>query len=153
MSQLESRSPNVGVDMDMETIEAVLYHALRIRVPTFNRDTPPREKVSALEDYLLESAFHGGELEEALFWTTELVAHFKTVIEGLDGYEVALPSKPQARLTEADVNRAKRITHPVPFEAGARARQLNTAVLRQIERLRFEAQWVISRAYTLISGS
>lgn len=148
--------PEPGVDLDIEDIKGFLHNAVRLRPPRFEYGetdaTPPREKIEALENYLMESAYAAAELEECLHWLSAVVAHFKRVIENLTGYEAALPGKSRDRLTQADINRAKRIVDPASFDAGAEARHLQESCLRQIERLRFEEQWVISRAYTMISG-
>jgi hypothetical protein len=101
---------------------------------------------------LLETAYLGAELEEALFWLDGLVAHFTEKIDRMTGYEVALPRKPKDRLTQADITAAKRTVDPTSFDAGAEAKQLRASALRQIDRFRFEAQWTISRAYTMLSG-
>lgn len=144
--------------MDMEDIKGVLHTALPMRPPRF---TPAEgaiapsggQKAAALEDYLLESAFVRAELEEALHWLDSLMAHFKSKIEQMTGYEALLPRKPQDRITQADINTAKRGLDPTTFDAGSEVKQLRASVLRQIERFEFEAQWVVSRAYSMISGS
>lgn len=145
----------IDADLDIEDIKRTLHTALRLRPPKWDpeEDSPPaREKIEQLENYLLESAFQRAELEEALHWLTALVAHFKRLVDNLTGYEVALPSKSRDRMTNADVLKAKRTVAPTTFEAGAEAKQLMESTLRQIDRLAFEEQWVISRAYTMISG-
>jgi hypothetical protein len=142
--------------MELEEIRSVIGQALRTRPPKFtpngDRPAPPAAKVSAFEDYLLETAYLGAELEEALFWLDKLVAHFTEKIDHLTGFEVALPRKPKDRITQADILLAKRTTDPVAFDAGAEAKALRVSALRQIDRFRFEAQWTISRTYTMISG-
>lgn len=138
--------------MEIERIEAVLATALPIRPPKFSPDTRGSEKVSKLEDYLLDLAFQHAELEEALHWLDSLVEHFKEKVEQITGWEVALPSgKRGDRVTQQDMLRAKRQLDPVTFEAGARARQLRESIRRQIARFEFEDK-VMSRVYTLISG-
>jgi len=144
--------------MKIEDIKMALAIALPMRPPTFplqngNLPLAPAEKVAALEDYLLESAHQAAELEEALHWLDALVAHFQAQIDQITGYEVALPRKTRDRLTKDDILQAKRVVSPTAFDAGAEAKQLRTSVLRQIERLRFEEQWVVSRAYTMIAGT
>lgn len=138
--------------MTIEEIEAVLAAALPLRVPRFPPDERPRTKVSALEDYMLTLAYHHGELEEALHWLDAVIARLSEKIGAMTGFEAALPSKPRDRITEADRNSAKRRLDPATFAAGARAKELRTSVLRQIARFEFD-QTVVSRAYSLISGS
>lgn len=140
--------------MTIEEIKAALATALPMRPPKWEKDDPPRgpEKVELLENYLLDSAYARAELEEALHWLDSLVAHFVGQVEQITGYEALLPSKPSSRITQQDVNAAKRKVSPTIFDAGAEARQLRTSVERQIKRFEFEEQWVLSRAYTMISG-
>jgi hypothetical protein len=140
--------------MDIDEIKAAINDALPLRPPKWDKLDPPhpREKIELLEDYLLRSAYAQAELEEALHWLTGLVEHFKDKVAAIEGYEVALPNKRGDRLTQADINAAKRTVSPEVFECGAEARLLRETVLRQIERFRFEAQWVASRAYSMISG-
>jgi hypothetical protein len=140
--------------MTEDEIRLVLAQALTMRSPRFEDGTGAKEKISSLEDYLLESAYMQGELEEAYHYLTYSIAHLKREIEEMTGYEAALPSRPAGRHTQADHLAAKRIAAPATFEAGAEARQLMESVKRQIDRFRFEAgQGPISRAYTLITGS
>jgi hypothetical protein len=142
--------------MEIDEIRSVLHRAMIMRPPKFSPNgdgpTPPSVKVSAFEDYLLATAYLGAELEEAVFWLEKLVAHFTEVIDHMTGFEVALPRKPKDRITQADILAAKRKIDPVNFDAGAEAKQLRASCLRQIDRFRFEAQWVMSRGYTFITG-
>lgn len=139
--------------MTYEEIKGTLLLALKMRSPKFEVGTPVGDKVKSIEDYLLESAFMQGELEECLHWLDWTIAELKNKIETMTGYEAALPRKPQGRITGADVLAAKRRVDPPTFEAGTEAKQLRTSVVRQIDRFRFEAgQGPISRSYTVISG-
>ncbi|MFL5861068.1 MAG: hypothetical protein ACJ780_09845 [Solirubrobacteraceae bacterium] len=143
--------------MELEEIRSAIARALRTRPPKFNsngdRPVAPSLKVAAFEDYLLDTAYLAAELEESLFWLDKLVAHFTEQIDHMTGYEMALPRKPKDRITAAETLAAKRTTDPVTFEAGTEAKALRATALRQIDRFRFEAQFVISRGYTLITGS
>lgn len=135
----------------------MLARAMRARPPKFptnsDRPTPPAVKVSALEEYLFETAYLGAELEEVLFALEGLVTYFADQIDRMTGYEMALPRKPKDRITQADITTAKRTTDPVSFDAAAEAKAMRGGVQRQIERFRFEAQYVVSRGYSMISGS
>lgn len=139
--------------MDADEIKAAVNLALPLRPPTFEEQLPPARKIAELEEYLMSSAFAQAELEEALHWIELLVQHFKDKIEDMRGYEACLPPKQRERLTKDDILRAKRMADPITFELGTEMRQLRATALRQIDRLRFEAQFVISRAYTFIAGS
>jgi hypothetical protein len=138
--------------MRLEQIEQALSGALVMRPPKFGPDVAPAVKISALEDYLLASAWQHAELEEALHWAAALVEHLRLAIERMTGFEVALPAGKRAdRITDRDVLAAKRALDPATFEAGARAKALRESIARQIARFEYETG-VISRAYTLISG-
>lgn len=138
--------------MTIEEIEAALAKALPLRPPTFSDDYHPNVKIAALEDYMLQAAWHAAELEEALHWLVKLVEHFRKQVEEMTGYEVALPTGKRAeRITKEDVLSAKRQLNPVVFDAGGHARMLRDSIRRQIDRFDREEK-IISRAYTLISG-
>lgn len=139
--------------MTVDEINAALASALPLRPPTFHSGTSARQKIDALEEYLLHSAFVAAELEEALHWTDALIAHFADKIARIEGYQPLLPAKRTERITQADINAAKRQVDPESFELGAGLKQSRESLRRQIERLRFEEQWVVSRAYSMISGS
>ena len=138
--------------MELEQIEQALAAALVMRPPRFGPDDAGALKVSALEDYLLESAYAHADREAACYWLDELTEHFKAKVEQMTGWEMVLPSGKRAdRATRQEVLSAKRQLDPVTFDAGARARLLREAIRRQIARFEFEST-VVSRAYTLISG-
>lgn len=145
--------------MTVDEIREILGEAVTMRPPKFTPipDGEPsptdRQKIDRLQDYLLESAWMQSALEEALFYLLNVIARLKGEIDGLTGWEAVLPNKPAGRLTQADVQSAKRIAAPEIYEAGAEAKQLVEAVKRQIEKFRWEAgQGPISRAYTMIVG-
>lgn len=137
--------------MEIGQIREAVNAALVLRSPLFAPGTSPREKVTAIEDYLLKSAYTAADLEEALHYLDLLVEHFKDKVTRVTGFEVALPRKRTERITREDVLMAKRTVDPTTFEAGAECRQLRATALRQIDRLKFE-NGVVSRAYTVISG-
>lgn len=139
--------------MTLEQIRAALAAALVLRPPKFEPGTPVPEKVSSLADYLLDSAYAQAELEECYHYLNYTIELLREKVEHMTGYEVALPRKPQDRITQADILSAKRTVDAPTFSAGAEAKQLRESVKRQIDRFRFEAgQGPISRAYTLITG-
>lgn len=141
------------MEADIGIIKDALLKALKLRPPVFESDLPGRSKVSELEDYLLSTAWLRAELEEALHWVDLLMANIKAQVEEITGYEVLLPAKSRDRITQQDIVAAKRRTVPEVFEMGAEVKQLRVSIVRQIDRFEHEAQWVISRAYTMVSGS
>lgn len=138
--------------MDADEIKVAVNAAVELRPPKFEERLPPSAKIEALESYLLASAYAQAELEEVVFYLGALIAELKIKVEEMTGWEALLPSKPRDRITQADIQLAKRRTDRTTFELGAEARHLYDTALRQIERFRFEAQWVVSRDYSMISG-
>lgn len=146
--------PGAVHPVTIDEIRGVLDEALVMRPPR-RKDEPEqgtKEFVSRLEDYLLESAYARANLEEARHYLALTLEHLRTELAEMTGYEALLPRKPQERITEADRNRAKAVARPDLVGAGKDAKLLLESVNRQLQRAEFEAQWVISRAYTMISG-
>lgn len=142
--------------MNLDEIRATIADALPLRVPRFTAETPPKERVGALEDYLLGSAYMRGELIEARHWLRELEDALRQQIGELEGWEVMLPgrgAKPAGNPSKAHIQEAKQRAAPALFAAGREARKLLASVDDQIDRFEFEDKFVISRAYTFISGS
>lgn len=140
--------------MNIEEIETALGGALKLRPPQRDKamDESRSQFVSRMEDYLLESAYAHAELEEALHYLLFAREKLREELEEVTGWEQHLPRKPADRITEADRNRAKALMYPQLFADGKQARMLIDSVKRQIDRFEWESQWVISRAYTMISG-
>lgn len=137
--------------MTLDEIRGELARALPLRTPLFTDDTPPAQKVTALEDYMLTIAEVNGGLVEARHWLRELIEKLGDDWKNLQGWEVAL-RKPRARATKEDIQAAKVQVAPALYEAGREARKLKSSVEDQIARFEREER-VVSRAYTLITGS
>lgn len=138
--------------MNLAEIEDVLNRALPMRVPGGpTLGTSARERIAALEDYLLASAHINGELVEARHWLRELESTLTDQWEHLEGWEVGL-RRPRAKATKQDIQEAKVRSSPGIFEAGRKARRLRESVVDQIARFEREAT-IVSRAYTIITGS
>lgn len=137
--------------LDLEQIRSVLHEATKLRPPR-NTDESRGLSIAALEDYLLQSAWHHAELEEARQWGRRVRDELLKNWERLQGYEALLPGKPTAKITEADINRAKGLASPELHDAGQEAKRLLEDIGRQIDRFEFEKE-VCSRVYTMISGS
>lgn len=138
--------------MTLEEIRAALATALALKPPRWTEDTPPAVKIGLIETYLMESAYSGAELEEAVHYLDFTMAQLRQKIEQITGYEAVLPSKAADRITKADVIAAKRTLDPVTFDAGAEARQIRESLVRQLDRYEREAKGY-SRLYTVITGS
>lgn len=135
--------------MDLAEIRRRLESALPLRIPQFDPNTPPRTKISALEDYVLLCAFHRAELEEALHWCLEAGKKLRVQWDEVMGYEVGLPTRP----TKEQIDSSKRQIAPHIWEGLDEARTLTESIKRQITRLGGSDYDAASRAYTMLSGS
>lgn len=136
--------------MSLEEIRAALEEALPLRSPRFAPEERPATKIAALEDHMLACAEVNGSLVEARHWLRFLRARLADEWEKLEGWQMAT-DKARARLTAADINRAKIRVAPTQYEAGREAKRLSESIDDQIVRLEREEK-VCSRAYSLISG-
>lgn len=127
-----------------------LEKALKLRIPLFDPDTHPREKMQKLEAHILQCAYERAELEEALHWGIEIGKQLRVQWDSHRGWEPVAGSKP----TQERVNDAKRRTGMQPvWDAMQEMRALVDALERQIKRLGGSDYDAASRAYTLMSGS
>ncbi len=136
--------------MDLEEIKRRLHAALPVRVPLYDPNAPPSQRVRGLEEHLLLCAWHRAELEEALYWTVEAGKALRAEWDGIEGYEVQLSG---SRPTKEQVDGAKRTLKPGLWSSLEDCRALVDSLRRQITRLGGTDYDAVSRAYTLISGS
>jgi hypothetical protein len=124
-----------------------LAAAAKLRVPRVERELGVRARVEALEDYLLESAWHQGELAEARLELYGQLRELEEKWDHLDGWQALKRTK-----TEAAVDDAKRQLRPELYDGIKKARWLIRRLSEEIERLERDAT-KCSRAYTLATGS
>jgi hypothetical protein len=136
--------------MTLDEIRQTIADALPLRVPRFTGDDTPREKVAQLEDYLMQSAEQRGALIEARHWLRELEDVLRGQIDALEGWQSFLP---KGAPTKTAVNDAKRQAAPNLYAQAAEIRKLLASVDDQVDRFAFEDQIVVSRCYSMISGS
>jgi hypothetical protein len=139
--------------MTLDEIRGVLAEAMAMRTPRKFTEQAPKERVGALEDYLLESAYQRGALIEARHWLRELEDRLRQEADELQGWQAMLAGSATKVRTKAEIQAAKETAAPALFAAGREARKLRGSVDDQIDRFAFEDQFVISRAYSMISGS
>lgn len=136
--------------MTLEEIRERLHAALPLRVPLYDPNEPPKQRIDALTDHLLKCAYHRAELEEALHWAVEAGKLLRARWDGVQGHEAMIRgSKP----TKEQVDAAKRTIDPETWKALDEARTLVESLRRQIVRLGGSDYDAVSRAYTLLSGS
>lgn len=110
----------------------------------------PRERIEALEDFILKTAWHRGELEEALYWVMEAGKVLRRDWDAIRGHEVAVRG---SRATKEQIDLAKAELAPDTWAGLQEARFLVDALKRQIQRLGGSDYDAASRAYTLLNGS
>lgn len=138
------------MSMTIDEIRERLERALPLRIPTFDPDANPRDKMAALETHILKCAWERAELEEALHWAIEVGKQLRVQWDSHQGWELVAGAKP----TQERVNDAKRRTGARPvWEGMQEMKALVESLHRQIARLGGSDYDAASRAYTLMSGS
>lgn len=136
--------------MDLTEARRRLESALPIRIPLFDPNAQPRERIEALEDHILKTAWHRAELEEALYWTMEAGKLLRAQWDGVRGHEVAVRG---SRATKEQIDAAKAEIAPDVWEGLQEARYLTDHLKRQIARLGGSDYDAASRAYTMLNGA
>lgn len=139
--------------MTLEEIRAVLHRAAAVRMPRFDAETGPRERVEILEDYLNLTAVTRGELEEARLYAQGAQRALNEEWNRIEGWEVSLRRR-KADATQADVAEAKRECRPELADGLDEARWLVDRLGEQIRRLGggMGDDQVASRLYTFITS-
>lgn len=120
--------------------------ASKLRVPVFQRGTAPRQRVDALEEFLLLSAFHQGNMSE------ERLGLFDELRDLEDEWEVVADwEEHRVGTTIASIDEAKKVVRPRLWQEIRLKRWQVKRLTEEIDRLERDATKV-SRAYTLISG-
>lgn len=117
-----------------------------LRMPRLTRKQSERERLNLLEDYMLETAWHRGELMEGRMEVYEALQTLKEEWDHLDGWQALKRTK-----TETAVEDAKRQLRPDLYNGIKKAEWLIARLGEQMERLDREAT-ICSRAYTFATG-
>jgi hypothetical protein len=136
--------------MDLIEVKRRLESALPLRIPLYDPNAEPRERITQLEDHILKVAWHRAELEEALYWTMEAGKVLRARWDGVRGYEVAVRG---SRPTKEQIEAAKAEIDPDTYGALTEARFLVESLKRQIIRLGGSDFDAASRAYTMLNGA
>jgi hypothetical protein len=137
--------------MTLDEIRQKFDEARVIRVPRINPGTHQREKIQALEDYLTLTAWHRGELEDALWWLWTAENALLEEWDQIEGYQQFLPTTAKER-TQHAVRQAKRRVKPDLYVSLQLCGKLKEGIGRQIRRLELDDRNV-SRTYSLATGS
>lgn len=135
--------------MTLDEVRERLDKAMPLRVPLWDPNMNPKERIEGLTDHLLTCAYHRAELEEALHWTVEAGKTLRAQWDGVQGHEAMVRG---SRPTKDQLDAAKRTIAPDTWAALDECRTLVESLRRQITRLGGTDYDAVSRAYTLMSG-
>lgn len=124
-----------------------LEESVKLRVPRHQQGEGARSFVERLEDFMLRSACHQGDLSEVRLELYSELQVLDLEWSHLSGYEPLLNRK-----TEAAVSDAKRQLEPDMHDRRSWLRWRIARIGEEIERLERDATKV-SRVYTMLSGS
>jgi hypothetical protein len=134
--------------MALESPLAALRRSVELRMPQVPRSEGPRARIDQLEDYMLKSAWHQGELAQARLETHDALRTLEDEWDDLEGWQ----SYVRQNRTNAGIEDAKRQRDPRLHKAIKHARWLVARLSEEIDRLERDAK-VCSRAYTFATGS
>jgi hypothetical protein len=135
--------------VNIPEIEAVLVKAMAFRMPDFDPDGHPREKIAGLEDHILECARQRADVERALYWCIEAGKRLRDEWDDIQGWQAGVGTRP----TKERIDGEKRKIKPELWVSLEKCRTLTEALRRQAYRMGGSDYDAASRAYTLLSGS
>ncbi len=134
--------------MNVEDIDPIIKAASRLRMPVLDPTTNPGLKISKLEEYMLQVAYHRGDLEEAIGWVLEAKHSARRTLDDLVGWDLHL----RGDRTQENVLAAKAKISPEAVAVIRDADYYLERLKRQVNRLERDHD-ATSRAYTLVTGS
>lgn len=126
----------------------ILRRSVELRVPVFPRDTSAREKIDALEEHVLLSAYIRGDLAEARLDAYEALDTVEDKWVKMDGWDFAL----EGGRTRDNIIAAKRETEPETYDEMQRLKRRISRISEEMKR-HDEDVSTVSRAYTMVTGS
>lgn len=137
---------------ELEAIREKLRVASQLRVPVFDRRAEPRYSLRSLSEelaeYMLLSAFQAGELHEARLGLRADLEELLREWEQLEGWEWLRQGK-----TDSSREEAKKQHDPELWAKISAVRWLVNQLTDEMDRLNRDAEKVVSRAYTLLTGT
>lgn len=137
--------------MNADEIKARLHAVMALRIPRRDPNESPQVRVAALEEHLLQVAYHKADLEEARYWLIEAGRSLREQWDGIQGYE-AMVRGGMSRASREQIDQAKAQIKPDLWSSLEEARTLLEAITRQINRLGGTDYEAASRVYTLMTG-
>lgn len=129
------------------TFSTALDTAVTLRIPVFEREVPPKQRIDELADYMLLTAYWQGEMNAERLDLLETLKTAQHEWDHLEGWEPHRRNK-----TEAGVNDAKRQLRPDLYD---QMKDLSWKVKRLVEeheRLERDATKT-SRVYSMMTGT
>jgi hypothetical protein len=120
-----------------------------LMIQTFPEDMPAAEKISILEDHLLDTARWRGAMEGVRVMLEDDYEEIDDLWRDVTGWEVYLNGKPKSR---EDIDEAKRQVDRDLFARRRTSIKLMRQCRMQINRLERDDA-AVSRAYTMMTGS
>lgn len=135
--------------MTVDEARQVVYAAARLRLPRLKDLGGTQARVAALEDYLVETAIHRGELEEARLHLQDALGELLEQWDMIEGWQQLTPAL--SKRTQDDIRRAKRTCRPDLHEGIRVAKNVIARLCEQIRRLEKDDD-AASRLYTMVTG-
>lgn len=136
---------------ERELPDSPLTRAARLRFPDVRSDTPPREKIARLEDYLYEVALVEGDVHELRLFCQRKLRETESAWDGVPGWRDHL-RRPSGVPSAAERDAAKAQVRPDLWQLRDEAQWVVTRCNEALEFIERETKRT-SRAYTLITGS
>jgi hypothetical protein len=137
---------------ELDEIRRKLRVASQLRVPVFDRKREPRYSLRSLAEemaeYMLLSAFQAGELHEARLGLRADLEELLREWEQLAGWEMYRSGK-----TDSSREEAKKQAEPELWANIAAVKWLINQRTDEMDRLNRDAETVVSRAYTILTGT
>lgn len=137
---------------ELEEIREKLRVASQLRVPVFDRKAQPRYSLRALSEelaeYMLLSSFQAGELHEARLGLRADLEELLREWEQLEGWEMYRQGR-----TDSSREEAKKQAEPELWANISAVKWLVNQLTDEMDRLNHDAEKVVSRAYTILTGT
>jgi hypothetical protein len=141
-------------EMTPDKVQTLLYTASNLVVPSFRpkegeEPIRPREKAARLEDHMILCARWLMQLERARLFMYDATRVLEDQWEAIEGYEMTMGKEK----TQKAVVEAKRKLRPDLYGSIRTGKALIARLSDQIRRIERDQEVVVSRVFTMISGS
>lgn len=144
----------MNAQMTTDQIRQTLYESAKLKMPTFvyrDNGRPPtsaKDKIEALEDFILQTARWRAHLEQARLYAQDAVRLLEKQWAHMQDWEV---HRREGEKSVASIEDAKRQKDPDLYDSIQAGQSLVKDLSAQIRRLEHDDE-VASRAYTFVTG-